>query len=139
MPIGSAGPLPVGLRAGIGFGMNDEQVIAGELSPEQAAELIEAGAELIDVRRPYEFDGGRIAGARNIEMNELSEHADELPRDRPVIFYCRSGNRSSMAAQAFRQAGFDAHHLSGGLEAWSAEGRSLDPEDGEVRPPLPGS
>jgi rhodanese-related sulfurtransferase len=119
--------------------VNDEQAVAGELTPAEAAELIEAGAELIDVRRPYEFEGGRIAGARNLEMNELSAHAEELPRDRRIVFYCRSGNRSSMAAEAFRQAGYDARHLAGGLEAWRADGRPLDPENGEVRPPLPAS
>jgi rhodanese-related sulfurtransferase len=117
--------------------VNDEQAIAGDLSPGQAAELIEAGAELIDVRRPYEFEGGRIAGARNLEMNGLSAHAEELPRDRPIVFYCRSGNRSGMAAEAFRQAGFDAHHIAGGIEAWHADGRPLEPADAEVRPPLP--
>lgn len=119
--------------------MNDEQVTTGEVSPPEATELIDAGAELIDVRRPYEFEGGRIAGARNIEMNELARQADELPRDRPVLLYCRSGNRSGMAAEALRQAGFDAHHIAGGLEAWQADGRPLEPEGGEVRPPLPAS
>jgi rhodanese-related sulfurtransferase len=119
--------------------MNDEPVATGEVSPAEAAELIEAGAELIDVRRPYEFEGGRIAGARNVEMNELARHAEELPRDRPVLLYCRSGNRSAMASEALRQAGFDAHHLTGGLEAWIADGRPLNPDGGEVRPPLPAS
>ena len=118
--------------------MNDD-LTPGELSAAQAAELVDAGAELIDVRRPYEFEGGRIPGARNLEMNELSAHADELPRDRPVLFYCRGGNRSAMAAEAFRQAGYDAHHLAGGLEAWAADGRPLEPEGGEVRAPLPPS
>jgi phage shock protein E len=119
--------------------MNDEQAVTGEVSPAEAVELIEAGAELIDVRRPYEFEGGRIAGARNIEMNELAQRAEELPRDRPVLLYCRGGNRSGMAAEALRQAGFDAHHITGGLEAWEADGRPLEPEGGEVRPPLPAS
>ena len=119
--------------------MNDEQHPETELSPERAAELIDAGAVLIDVRRPYEYEGGRIAGARNIEMNELTAHAEELPRDRPVIFYCRSGNRSGMAVAAFREAGYDAHNIAGGLQAWHAEGRPLEPEDGGVRAPLPAS
>ena len=118
--------------------MNDD-LTPGELSPAQAAELVDAGAELIDVRRPYEFEGGRIPGARNLEMNELSAHAEELPRDRPMLFYCRGGNRSAMAAEAFRQAGYDAHHLAGGLEVWAAIGRALEPEGGEVRAPLPPS
>lgn len=109
------------------------------LSPERAAELIAAGAEVIDVRRPYEYEAGHVAGSRNIEMNDLSASADEVPRDRPVILCCRDGNRSRMAAEAFSQAGCDAHSVAGGIEAWAGEGRPLEPEDGEVRAPLPPS
>ena len=105
----------------------------------QAAALIDAGATLIDVRRDYEFEGGHLAGARQIEMNELAAHAEEVPRDRAVLFYCRTGNRSGMAAAAFREAGWDAHNLAGGIEGWSAGGRPLEPEDGEVLAPLPPS
>lgn len=114
---------------------------AGErtLGVAAAAGLIDGGAELIDVRRPIEFEGGHLPGARNVEMNDLTVHSDEIPRDRPVLFYCRSGNRSSMAADAFREAGWDAHNLDGGIEAWVAEGRPLDPADGEVRAPPPPS
>ena len=110
-----------------------------ELSPERAAELIDAGATLIDVRRTAEREGGRIAGSRHIEMNELPAAADSISRDLPVLFYCRSGNRSGMAADAFSQAGYDAHNVAGGIEAWVAEGRPLEPEDGEVRTPPPAS
>jgi rhodanese-related sulfurtransferase len=109
------------------------------LALDVAVELIEAGATLIDVRRPYEFEAGHLAGARNIEMNELTAHAEEIPRDRALLFYCRTGNRSSMAVEAFREAGYDAHNLVGGIEAWHADGRPLEPEDGEVVAPLPPS
>jgi hydroxyacylglutathione hydrolase/adenylyltransferase/sulfurtransferase len=119
--------------------MSDEDPAESELSPSRAAELIGGGAALIDVRGPYEFEAGRIAGARNIEMNELAGHADEIPRDRPVVFVCRTGNRSGMARDAFREAGRDAYNLAGGVVAWVEEGRPLDPPDGEVRPPLPAS
>lgn len=119
--------------------MSDDGASATEVTPERLEELVAAGAELIDVRRAYEWEGGRIAGARRIEMNELSASADSLPRDRPIVFYCRAGNRSSMAAEAFRQAGWGAHHLAGGISAWAESGRPLDPEGGEVRAPLPAS
>jgi rhodanese-related sulfurtransferase len=109
------------------------------VAPARAAELIAEGVTLIDVRRPYEFEAGHLAGARNIEINELTAHAEEIPRDRVVLFYCRTGNRSSMAVDAFREAGYDAHNLAGGIEAWNQEGRPLEPEDGEVRAPLPPS
>jgi len=108
-----------------------------ELEPAAAAELIGAGATLIDVRRSYEFEGGHLAGAANIEMNELTARATEIPKDVPVLFTCRSGNRSGMAADAFREGGWDAHNLAGGLEGWVADGRELEPEGGEVRAPLP--
>jgi rhodanese-related sulfurtransferase len=109
------------------------------VAPAEAAELIEAGATLIDVRRVYEFQAGHLEGATNIEMNELSSRAGEIDRERPVVFYCRTGNRSSMAAAAFAEAGYDAHNLAGGIEAWSDEGLPLEPEDGEIRAPLPPS
>ena len=119
--------------------VTDETAADTEVAPARAIELIDAGAVLIDVRRPYEYEGGRLAGSRNIEMNELSAAADSIPRDRSVLFYCRSGNRSGMAAQAFREAGYDAYNLAGGIEAWAAEGQPLEPDDGEVRKPRPAS
>jgi phage shock protein E len=111
----------------------------GALDPEAVGKLIDEGATLVDVRRPYEFEAGHLAGARNIEMNELVARAAELERDRPLLLYCRTGNRSSMAVDAFREAGYDAHNLAGGLEAWVAEGRPIEPADGEVTAPLPPS
>jgi rhodanese-related sulfurtransferase len=119
--------------------VTDDTATQTELTPPRAAELIAAGAQLIDVRRPYEWEGGRIEGARNVEMNEVSAAAETIDREKPVLFYCRSGNRSGMAAVAFREAGYEAYNLAGGITAWAAEGRPLDPDDGEVRAPLPGS
>ena len=107
------------------------------LQPERAAEMLAAGAEAIDVRHDYEWDAGRIEGARHIEVNDLTASADSLPRDRPVVFYCRGGSRSGMAAEAFRQAGFEAFNVEGGLTAWAAAGLPLDPPDGEVAPLTP--
>ena len=109
------------------------------VEPSRAAELIEGGAEAIDVRRPYEWDAGRIVGARHIEINQLQGEAESIARDHPVVFYCRSGNRSALAAAAFRLAGWDAYNLEGGLQAWVADGKTLDPPDGEVAEPRPGS
>lgn len=110
-----------------------------ELAPERVAEMAHAGeAVLIDVRRDYEWEEGRLAGARHVEVNELTAEADSIPKDRTVVFYCRGGNRSGMAAQAFREAGWDAHNIAGGISAWAKAGLPLEPEDGrvaETRPP----
>jgi rhodanese-related sulfurtransferase len=104
-----------------------------DYTPQQVAELLGQGQiQLIDVRQRYEHEAGRIAGDRLIELMELSMQAETIDRDRPVVFYCRSGSRSAMAAQAFGGAGFDAHNMSGGLLDWEAAGLPLDPPDGYV-------
>ncbi len=119
--------------------MADETATETEVTPQRAVELAESGALLIDVRRQYEWEAGRIAGARHVEMNDLANNAESVPRDRAVVFYCRSGSRSALAAAAFRQAGWDAYNLEGGLHAWVDQGHELDPPDGEVASPQPGS
>lgn len=91
-----------------------------------------AGVQLVDVREPYEREAGRIEGSRHIPMMALADEASSLDRERPVVFYCRVGARSTMAAQAFRAAGYQALSMSGGLVRWAAESRPLDPPDGFV-------
>ena len=106
---------------------------APEVTPGDARAQIESGeAQLIDVREPYEWDAGRIPGARHIELERLASQAETIPRDRPVVFACRLGARSAMAAQAFRSAGWDAWSLRGGLTLWHAEGKPIVPQDGYV-------
>jgi rhodanese-related sulfurtransferase len=112
--------------------MHDPEI---EVTPEQTAGAMGDGnAQIVDVREPYERDAGYIAGSRHIELQDLPSQAESLDRDRPVIFQCRSGSRSLMAAQAFRRAGFDAWSMAGGLEQWVQEGREIEPADGKVAP-----
>jgi hydroxyacylglutathione hydrolase/adenylyltransferase/sulfurtransferase len=112
--------------------MHDPEI---EVTPEHTAEaLADGSAQLIDVREPYEREAGHIAGSRHVELQDLAAQADTVDRDRPVIFQCRSGARSLMAAQAFRRAGYDAWSMAGGLEQWVAQGRELEPADGKVAP-----
>jgi rhodanese-related sulfurtransferase len=106
-----------------------------ELDPGQLADWRArepAGLQLIDVREPYEREAGRLADSRHIGLVELTAQAASIERERPVVFYCRVGARSEMAAQAFRAAGFEAYSLSGGLRRWADEGRPLEPQDGYV-------
>ena len=105
-----------------------------ELTPQRVAELLEAGdgVQLIDVREDYEVEAGRIAGSRHIELERLASQADSIDRERPVVFQCRIGARSAMAAQAFRTAGYDAYTMTGGLTEWVAAGLPIEPEDGYV-------
>jgi hydroxyacylglutathione hydrolase/adenylyltransferase/sulfurtransferase len=103
-----------------------------ELTPQRVAELLESGVQLIDVREDYEVEAGRIAGARHIELERLASQADTIDRERPVVFQCRLGARSAMAAQAFRTAGYEAYSMEGGLTEWVAAGLPIEPEDGRV-------
>jgi rhodanese-related sulfurtransferase len=88
--------------------------------------------QLVDVRADHEWDAGRIEGAAHIELNEIADRAEELDRDRPVVLYCRGGTRSEMARDALRDAGFDAHKLTGGIVDWADENAPLEPQDGYV-------
>lgn len=104
-----------------------EPQTAESLSPERVAELLRSGeAELIDVRQPDEWARGHIPGARHIVLEQVSARAGEIERDRMVIFHCAGGNRSAMAADAFRQAGYDAYNMSGGVRAWEQAGLPLE-------------
>jgi rhodanese-related sulfurtransferase len=104
-----------------------------DYSPAEVAALHQRGEiQLIDVRQSYEHDAGRIADDRLIALTELTAQAATIDRDRPVVFYCRTGSRSAMATQAFRGAGYDAHNMAGGLVDWHAQGLPLEPDDGYV-------
>jgi rhodanese-related sulfurtransferase len=101
--------------------------------PHQVAELhARESVQLIDVRQRHEHEAGRISGSRLIELGELSAQAGSIDQQRPVVFYCRSGARSAMATQAFREAGYDAHNMAGGLLDWQSAGLPLEPQDGRV-------
>src|SRR5215213_3867052 len=104
-----------------------------DVSPEDVRRRHAAGeVALIDVREPYERDAGHIEGSRHIELGALASEAGSLDPERPVVFYCRVGGRSRMAAMAFRRAGFDAYSMDGGLLAWDAQNLPLVPEGGRV-------
>ena len=105
-----------------------------DIDPAELAEWRERQPDLqvIDVRERYEREAGHIGGSRHIALAELSSQAPSVERERPVVFYCRVGARSEMAAQAFRTAGYEAYSMRGGLVRWAQEGRPLEPQDGRV-------
>jgi rhodanese-related sulfurtransferase len=97
------------------------------------AELLSEDAiQLVDVREPYEREAGHVAESRHVPLAELTTAAPSIDPARPVVFVCRVGSRSSMAAWSFARAGFDAHNLDGGMVGWVAAGLPLEPADGQV-------
>lgn len=79
---------------------------------------------LIDVRQPEEFALGHLPGAINIPVDQIAERVAELPRNRPLVFMCRSGARSLRACALARRAGLEPLQLEGGLLAYKA---AIDP------------
>jgi rhodanese-related sulfurtransferase len=111
--------------------VEDSQI---DVDPERIAQWLEddPDVQMIDVREPYEREAGHIAGTRHIELTDLPSQASTVEHEHPVVFYCRVGTRSEMAAQAFRSSGFQAYSMRGGLQRWAEEGRPLVPEGGYV-------
>lgn len=100
-------------------------VAARDVSAEEAKGLIDAGAYVLDVREPDEFEMGHVAGATNLPLSEVPDHLGDLPRDRVIICVCRSGSRSARAASFLEESGFDAMNLEGGMINWHLEGHAL--------------
>ncbi len=87
--------------------------------------LEERKAYLIDVRPIREYEAGHLPGAVPMPIEELAHRLEEIPRDRPVVAYCR-GEYCLFADDAvalLRQRGFDAFRLEGGWPEWRVEGR----------------
>ena len=124
------------VRVGAASAAGSLLLMADDYTPREVAALWADGAiQLIDVRERHEHDAGRIAGTRLIELGSLQREAGTIDPKQPVVFYCRSGGRSGMASQAFEQAGFDAHNMTGGMLEWAAAGLPIEPDDGYVAEP----
>jgi phage shock protein E len=79
-------------------------------------------AVLVDVRTPEEFAAGHIAGSSNIDWNSTTGRDEllRLKKERGVLLYCASGNRSGEAAAYLAAQGYTVKHLAGGIGAWQA-------------------
>ena len=69
---------------------------------------------LLDVRTEGEYRRGHLNGFRNLPLDDLREHLDELERDKPIYVNCQTGLRSYLACRLLTQYGFSCSHLSGG-------------------------
>ncbi len=112
----------------------DDAIKDIEITPERVQAWLVEQPELqvIDVRETHEREAGHIAGTRHVPLVDLSDQAASIDPERPVVFYCRIGGRSEMAAQAFRASAYEAYTMTGGLLRWVQEGRTLEPAGGHV-------
>jgi len=91
------------------------------VSVRDMAAALEAGALVLDVREPWEYGEGHVAGTVLVPLMTVAERADEFPKDQPIYVFCRSGNRSLVAAESLAAAGFtDVRNVDGGIIAWTS-------------------
>ncbi|MEO8287016.1 MAG: rhodanese-like domain-containing protein [Chloroflexota bacterium] len=89
----------------------------------------QAGGEnllILDVREPNEYKEAHVPGSMLVPLGQLAYKVAELPKDRPIVAICRSGNRSGVATNMLLRAGFnEVQNLSGGIMAWARAGGPL--------------
>lgn len=85
------------------------------------------GATLLDVREPSEHDTGHAEGSINVPVGSLFTNLARVPRDHPVVTYCKMGERSMSAASMLEAAGYDVHNLEGGMTSWREAGMPVQP------------
>ena len=98
--------------------------------PTVAVAEVPADAPLLDVREADEWTAGHAPTARHLPMSELTGRLDELPDDDPLYVVCRSGGRSARVVAYLAQQGYPAVNVDGGMQAWSAQGRTVVAESG---------
>ncbi len=95
---------------------------ASSVTPHQALSLFnDEDAVMIDVREVGEFRDGHLPNARNLPLGSMADRIKELkvPKSRPIVVYCRTGNRAGGAQSTLKKNGFEnVHLLAGGLHAW---------------------
>jgi len=108
------------------FAQNKSNVKAEEF--EKA--IKKKGIQLLDVRRPAEYEEGHIKGSTLANWEdkvEFEKHAQHLDKNKPVYVYCRSGKRSSAAADYLSEKGFtNVINLEGGILEWKQEGKTVE-------------
>lgn len=108
------------------FAQNKSNVKADEFDKA----IKKKGIQLLDVRRPAEYEEGHIKGstlANWEDKAEFEKHAQHLDKNKPVYVYCRSGKRSSAAADFLSEKGFkNVINLEGGILEWKQEGKEVE-------------
>ena len=101
-----------------------EKVKHVDISVQQGKEMIDRGEVIIlDVRTQDEYNEGHILGSTLIPVDELDSRLKELPRDKKILVYCRTGNRSLTASEKLENGGFtQLYNMKGGITEWKNAG-----------------
>lgn len=101
-----------------------------EVDVAAAAQKIDAGVIVIDVREPSEFEAGRLPNAVSIPRGVLEfktgDHSALADKDAQILLYCKTGGRSALATQSLQRLGYtQVVSLAGGFEAWAGSGQKV--------------
>ncbi len=94
-----------------------------EITVDELADRLAAGARLIDVREPNEYDEVRVPGAVLVPLGTVPDQVDAFRGDGPTYVICRSGGRSLQACEFVSEHGVDVVNVAGGTMAWVMSGR----------------
>lgn len=99
-----------------------------EINAEKLIELRDSGIKVVDVRTSEEYREGRIPGAENVILSEsFAESLKSHDKNEPVVLYCRSGGRSTNAANQLKSAGFRlVYNYTGSYLDWTGSGRKVE-------------
>jgi rhodanese-related sulfurtransferase len=94
----------------------------------EAKEMIDAGGvQVVDSREPHEHADGHVPGSLNIPHMATLVRADQLEKDKPILFICKSGQRSAVAAEFAAALGLsDLYNVEGGHDDWAEAGYPMD-------------
>jgi len=111
------------------FSCKTEPKDAKIVTPQEMQSILELdGVQLVDVRTPEEYKEGYIENSQNIDYNSptFDEDIKKLDKSKPVILYCKSGNRSAKCAKKLIEAGFEqVYELEGGITEWKYNGMEV--------------
>jgi rhodanese-related sulfurtransferase len=99
------------------------------IDPQQAQAMFRQGAPILDVREPHEYAEAHAPGSLLVPLGQLASRANEFRafENKPIILICRSGQRSSAAAEMLAQQGFKVvYNVQGGIIAWDKAGLPLE-------------
>jgi rhodanese-related sulfurtransferase len=110
------------------MGGGDNDALAGTVSVNEAYDLAQNGAFVLDVRTLEEWNEFHAPASTLIPLDQLASRLNELPRDRQIVVVCRSGNRSQQGRDILLNAGFEqVTSMTGGLNEWRASGFPIEP------------
>jgi rhodanese-related sulfurtransferase len=102
-----------------------------DVTVQDAAEAVRAGALLLDVREDFEWTLGHAPDALHIPMSQVTTRSDELPTDRTIVCVCHMGGRSAKVTAALNRGGWKAVNVAGGMAGWLAAGLPVVNDAGE--------